>query len=406
MLAALAPRTSGAAPIATIPSVTRAARSDVVQRALRGSTQEEGSLVTFRGPGVVGAVAALRGGGFAGFVVTPETLGRALASDPHVGFTKLPRALVASVATGDGGTPTDGAPEGVAFLQAGLGVRVRHRDPRAWRAEARRSERVLVGLLGVGISLAVVLAIVLYRRTRAARRTSELRTSFVASVSHELRTPLASVRMLSELLAEERVEPAERKEVADALAREAVRMTETLDRLMVYAKSERGKLRAARAPLDLSELAAARVAAFVARHPEADVELRAEPETRCEADRAELELAIDNLLENALRHAPEGQPYVVSVRSTRERGTPIIYMRVSDQGPGVPHGARRRIFEPFERGDARLSQAATGTGLGLFLVRAVARAHGGDATLEASEPRGATFTLRFPAFATLERDES
>jgi signal transduction histidine kinase len=270
-------------------------------------------------------------------------------------------------------------------------VRVRQKDPEALRRKTTRSERILMLLIGGGMLLALVLAWFLYQRMRATRRTSELRTSFVAGISHELRTPLASVRMLSELLAEGRVEEDERAEVAEALAREAKRMGETVDRFMAYAKSERGKLLAEKKTADLAEVLLGRVKAFRERHPDAQVDLQAEP-TEVGIDTPQIEIVIDNLLENALKYAPQGQPYQVHL--ARREST--VTFSVGDSGPGVPRPIAHKIFEAFQRGDERLSKATSGTGLGLFLVRAIARAHRGDVALERDPRGGALFRVSLP----------
>jgi two-component system phosphate regulon sensor histidine kinase PhoR len=101
-----------------------------------------------------------------------------------------------------------------------------------------------------------------------------------------------------------------------------------------------------------------------------------------------VQLAVLNLLENAKKYAPAGGPYRVTVRRVEQR----VRIEVADHGPGVPRAWRARIFEPFERGDDRLSRATDGTGIGLALVRAVARAHGGDASLDDTSD-GARFVL-------------
>jgi len=369
-------------------AVIRALRSEATLRATRVATDQPGTAARLDASGVVGAVVALRAGGFGGWVVTQETLTQSLGGAapwlrPSPGFTM---SVIAEMPPRN-----ERVPEGVAFITDGLGLRVRFENPAHLRERTTRSERLLGGLIAGGVLLVLFLSFILYRRMRETRKTSELRTSFVAGVSHELRTPLASVRMLSELLSEGRVEEDERTEVAEALAREAKRMGETVDRFMAYAKSERGKLLAEKEPADLAEVLEGRVKAFRERHPEAKVELDAEP-TQVGIDRPQIEIVIDNLLENALKYAPEGQPYIVHV--ARRDG--LVTFSVGDRGPGVPRQIGPKIFEAFQRGDERLSKATSGTGLGLFLVRAIARAHGGDVALDRDARGGALFCVSLP----------
>ncbi|MBL9022740.1 MAG: HAMP domain-containing histidine kinase [Myxococcales bacterium] len=375
------------------PSLARVWRSEPALRALASG---EGAR-RFEGTRAAGVVRRIGEGLYVGLVVTPETLGRALASEPSPFL--VPDGVVVEVAADDARARPD-AVEAVAFVTEGLGFHARLARPAVLAERTSKSARVLGGLIAASAALAVGLATLLFLRVRAARRTSELRTSFVAAVSHELKTPIASMQMLSELFAQGRVDESERAEVAEALAREARRMGDTVERFLAYARMERGKLVARRARHDLRALVDDRLRAFRARHPDLSSHVEGPESLEADVDRAQIELVLDNLLENAAKYAPLGAPYVVGLRSEGAH----VELRVSDRGPGVPPSLRRRIFRPFERGDDRLSRATEGTGLGLALVRAAARAHGGSADVEDSSGGGATFVVRFPREAPAEQE--
>ncbi len=381
-----------------LATIGKVFKTDTAARALAAG----GEARRFADPGALGVVAPLGEGASLGLVITPETLARALAAEPPP-IVAAPGVLleVATEAPPSAGERV----EAVVFVTEGLGVRARLAHPEHLEARSRRSVRVVGVLSASSALLAVALAGLLFGRMRAARRTSELRTSFVAAVSHELRTPIASLRMLSELLLEDRVEPAERREVLEALSREARRMGDTVERFMTFARMERGQLTARRVAEDLAEILRDRVSAFRTRRPGVEVVAEAPEALPARVDRAQIELVIDNLLENAARHAPGGQPYRVSL--ARVGGA--VELSVADSGPGVPRASRERIFRAFERGDARLSKATEGLGLGLALVRSAARAHGGDVELAGDGP-GARFVVRIPAEprdpAEAERDDA
>ncbi len=229
---------------------------------------------------------------------------------------------------------------------------------------------------------------------RAARRSSALRTDFVAAVSHELRTPIASMRMLAELLEEGRVEPDEQGEVFEALAREARRLGETVDRLLGFSRMAAGRHVIERVEARVAEVVAASVDTFEERHPDMPrVERAFAEDAMAGIDAGQIRLAVDNLLANAAKYAPAGTPYRASVR--RQGGG--VAITIADRGPGIARRDQGRIFEPFERADDRLSRATEGSGIGLSLVRHVARAHGGRASVESEPGRGAAFTLWIPA---------
>jgi two-component system phosphate regulon sensor histidine kinase PhoR len=391
---ALANADAGAPSVSS--SIGGALRSEAALRARRS----ERPLARWEGDGAVGVLVPAGEAARAGFVVTPETLRR--AADARPAWLDVSPSLAVDVVTATASRASpEQAPEATAWITDGLGLRVRVARPELLAARASRSRRLLGALVALSAAGAVGLAALLFARVRAARRTSELRTTFAAAVSHELRTPLASVRMLSELLADGKVAETEQKEVAEALAREARRMGDTVERFMAYARMERGKLVARRKREDVAEIVRGRVAAFRERRPGAEVDLDAPDALTADVDRAQIELSVDNLLENALKYAPDGGPYRVALRSAGGD----VEIVVADRGPGVPAPLRRRIFLPFERGDERLSKATEGTGLGLALVRTAARAHGGDASLSDASP-GATFVVRFPARVEHARNEA
>lgn len=377
------------------PLLARVWRSEPALRALSGGEETR----RFDGAGTAGVVRRVGDGVFVGLVVTPETLTRAALANPPL----VPAApgIVLEVAV-PGARPEPNGIEATAFVSDGLGFRARLARPAELAEKTSRSARLLGALVAASAVVAVGLAALLFIRVRAARRTSELRTSFVAAVSHELKTPIASVQMLSELLAQGRVEEDERAEVAEALVREARRMGDTVERFLAYARMERGRLVARRAEVDAAALVRDRAKAFLGRHPGLRCEVDAPEALEADIDRAQIELVLDNLLENAAKYAPEGGPYRVRLRAEEDD----VILSVSDSGPGVARALANRVFRPFERGDDRLSKATDGTGLGLALVRAAAEAHGGTAVLGEHEGRGATFVVRLPRHARMEKERT
>ena len=217
-------------------------------------------------------------------------------------------------------------------------------------------------------------------RVQAARGAQE---RLIANAAHELRTPLGVMR--TELdLALRRERSAEELRAALGAARDEV------DRLGVLAARLLDLAAVGRAGVSLAEGDAADVAREAAAGCEAVAAARsirvvvaAGGAASARFDRAALRQAIDNLLSNALRFAPEGSTVTVSV----ERGGGRVSIAVSDEGPGVPAEEAARVFEPFYRRDRR-----GGAGLGLAIVAEIARSHGGRAYLAPSET-GARFVV-------------
>jgi two-component system OmpR family sensor kinase len=227
-----------------------------------------------------------------------------------------------------------------------------------------------------------------------SRHESEQRVrQFVADASHELRTPLASIRGYAELSRRER-EPVPAS-VTHALSRvesEALRMQGLVEDLLLLARLDAGRP-LDREPVDLSLLAMDAISDAHAASPDHrwELDLPDQP-VEVTGDSARLHQVVANLLANARTHTPAGTRVVMSVRPDEQ----WVRLSVSDDGPGVPESLQRNVFQRFTRGDDSRNRAAGSTGLGLSIVDAVAKSHGGNVELR-SKPGDTTFTVVLPA---------
>ena len=226
-------------------------------------------------------------------------------------------------------------------------------------------------------------------------QTMQRQREFVADASHELRTPLTSVLANLELL-HDRLRRAgaggDEHEMVDSALRSSKRMSRLVSDLLLLARADAGRT-GTRSEVDLGEVATAAVAEV---RPVADGHRltisEAEPvAVRANAD--ELHRLAVNLLDNGVRHTPQGTEIQVAVE--RRNGDAVL--EVSDDGPGIPPGMEDQIFSRFVRGTGPADVAASsGTGLGLAIVKAVATSHGGHVEAGASPHGGARFTVKFP----------
>jgi two-component system, OmpR family, sensor kinase len=208
---------------------------------------------------------------------------------------------------------------------------------------------------------------------------------FVADASHELRTPLSILRTELELALRR---PRSEQELAAALrsaAEEVERLARLAEDLLVLASSDDDRL-----PLDESAFSLRELLDGVGRRFAARGQLEvAAPDATLTGDRLRLEQALGNLVDNALGHGAGP----VALDAAVEDGS--LVLRVTDRGPGFPTEFLPHAFERFSRGDAARSRG--GAGLGLAIVDAVARAHGGRATVENRDGGGAVVSLVLPA---------
>jgi signal transduction histidine kinase len=257
-------------------------------------------------------------------------------------------------------------------------------------------EMELAGLLGRLVASAVqnIRAYEAERKTvEELRRLSALRADFVSLVSHELRTPMASVigsaRTLQQRWRE--LSPEQRESFLELIAGETNRLATLIADVLDTSRIEAGTFSFRFGDVDLGELVRDSVA--TAELATDEVSVRAEvrdPLPRVRGDVERLRQVLTNLIDNAIKYSPAGGE--VEVRAYAEDGH--VHVDVRDEGPGVPHEDRRLIFEKFGR--VTSGNTRPGTGLGLFIARSIAEAHGGTLDVHSVPQHGATFTLSVP----------
>jgi two-component system phosphate regulon sensor histidine kinase PhoR len=224
------------------------------------------------------------------------------------------------------------------------------------------------------------------------RRLSNLKSEFVANVSHELKTPLALVRMFGELLQTGRADtPEKQSQYLSIIVNESDRLNALIENVLDFAKVEKGQAAYEFAPARLAEPVGRAVEACRVRAEREGValELSLEDVPELLLDERAIEIAVINLVDNALKYAPEGKRVGVLVRAA-SGGAEVC---VVDQGPGIAPEDRKRIFDRFVRGKAASGKQVRGSGIGLSLVKHIAEAHGGSIRVEDGSPFGSIFTL-------------
>jgi two-component system, OmpR family, phosphate regulon sensor histidine kinase PhoR len=299
---------------------------------------------------------------------------------------------------------------GVRFPTTLYGWRLQVSPSASDELTARVRNRALLELVMVVLSCVVIVLGVATILLAAAkeRRASALKSEFVANVSHELKTPLALVRMFSEMLHSGRVaSEAKRQQYLDIIMSESERLSSLIENVLDFARVERGRQAYELAEGDVGDAVSRAVNVYRHRAESEGIGLVAEiepglPPARID-DRA-IQLAVINLIDNALKYAPGTG--TVTVRAGLENGA--IVVRVVDRGPGVPAEERERIFERFVRGSTARSQGdasrgevrrVRGSGIGLALVKHIAESHGGRAWVDGmspSAPPGASFAISIP----------
>ncbi len=217
---------------------------------------------------------------------------------------------------------------------------------------------------------------------------------FVADASHELRTPLTAIRGFAELHRQGAVEGTEKtKELISRIEKESIRMGSLVEDLLLLARLDQHP-EVINEPVDLTHLIEEVVASASAAGPNHPISLNLpDDENFVLGDATRIHQAVANLLANARTHTPAGTPITISIAHLPDEVT----LTVTDKGPGLSLTAQERIFERFYRADtSRARTKGEGSGLGLSIVDAVMKSHGGSVTVTSELGQGCEFALHFP----------
>lgn len=220
-----------------------------------------------------------------------------------------------------------------------------------------------------------------------------LKDEFVSGVTHELRTPLTSISGYVELLLEEEQDPG-RRDHLQIVGRNADRLLSLVSDLLFAARLQDGKLELERSDVDLADIVVHAVESARPRADAAGVMLEQEvgsvPTVAGEPGR--LSQLLDNLISNAIKFTPSSGRVTVRL-DTQDR---LARVEVSDTGIGIPEEERERLFERFFRSQNALERQIQGTGLGLYISKAIVEAHGGRIGVQSADGRGTTFLVELP----------
>ncbi len=258
-------------------------------------------------------------------------------------------------------------------------------------------------IIGVIIFAAIILGIILNTGFLVREvRLNEQHDSFINGVTHELKTPIASIRLYLETLQRREVDEAQRQQFYKLMLLDTDRLLGTVEQVLKAGEAGHRQRIPLRTHVELRALVGECLELSRTRHHLKVENLyfeagQAASDFPVEGDPEELRTAVTNVVENAIKYS--GEKVDVAVRlDTPDQN--LVVLRVRDRGVGVPPADLKRIFRRFYRVRQRSLSHIKGTGLGLFIVRAVARAHGGKAYAESEgEGRGTTIVIELPRSA-------
>lgn len=251
--------------------------------------------------------------------------------------------------------------------------------------------------LGV-LLLAVIISGVVVNTTFLVReiRRNEQHNAFINAVTHELKTPVASIRLYLETLQSRGIDEDKRREFYRIMLEDSDRLLATIDQILRTGRIGPANRRLHLAPIQIGgvvEECLTRVRNLYHVSPES-LKYQPGPPVTVLGDLDEVRAAVSNLIDNAVKYSGKDVNVTVEIAQMDDK---FAAVRVKDKGAGIPQSELKQIFKRFYRVPGPLARRVQGTGLGLYIVRAVAKAHGGRAWAESEGPgRGSTFVLQLP----------
>ncbi|MBL8153949.1 MAG: PAS domain S-box protein [Anaerolineae bacterium] len=227
------------------------------------------------------------------------------------------------------------------------------------------------------------------------RRAQEMQNVFISTVSHELKTPVAIIKGYAGTLRREDAswDPQVVRDSLTVIEEEADRLTGLIENLLAASKLRAERMRLDVGDVQMDKLAEAVVERFSTQTSTHDFELQFPPDFPViQGDEVRLRQVLDNLVSNAIKYSPDGGRVTVG----GEVDDRMVTIFVRDQGIGIPEDEQDKVFDRFYRVDGPISKKTKGTGLGLYLVRAIVEAHGGTIRVKSKTRSGSTFYFTLP----------
>ena len=234
-------------------------------------------------------------------------------------------------------------------------------------------------------------AIFVYRATRRQIRFNAQQQNFMMAVTHELKTPIAITKLNLETLSRHQLDQALQKTIIAKTLQETNRLNDLCNNILLSSQLDSGGFMLNKENVNLSQLLQQTVDDFRHRFPKRLISADIQENLFFQADHLLLQLALNNLVENALKYTPAEKKIGVSLIDNAKN----ILISISDEGPGIPETEKKKIFEKFYRIGDETTRQTKGTGLGLYLTRKIVEDHLGSVFVEDNSPTGSIFVVRF-----------
>lgn len=234
-------------------------------------------------------------------------------------------------------------------------------------------------------------AAVVYSSFRRSIKLSRQQNNFMLSVTHELKSPIAAMKLNLQTMERHNLDTDKRELLVDRCVKEANRLNDLCNNMLLASQMEGRQYKPSKEKLSLTEIVDDSLKDYSARYPGRIIANELEEFTLI-GDKVLLQMAMNNLLENAIKYTPADEPITVDLFSRNDNAV----FRVCDHGPGIPDDEKNKIFNKFYRVGNEETRKSKGTGLGLYLTAKIVRQHDGKLLVKDNVPNGAIFEMCLP----------
>ena len=243
--------------------------------------------------------------------------------------------------------------------------------------------------------LIVAGAIFVFRAVRRELRTSAEQQNFMMAITHELKTPIAVTKLNLETLQKHKLAETQQQKLLDNTLQETNRLDTLCNNLLISSQIEGGGYKASYDEQNFSILVDDCINECIIRYPKRTIEKKIDPDIFVTGDKFLLQIAINNLLENAIKYSPKEKP----IHALLSKINSNAVLKIIDEGPGISEAEKQKIFQKFYRTGNEATKRAKGTGLGLYLTSKIAKTHKGNISIQNNPIAGSIFVFSLKAEA-------
>lgn len=259
--------------------------------------------------------------------------------------------------------------------------------------EEKRKTTQYAGEGAIFFLLIVTGAVFVFRVVRRQLAFSQQQQHLMMALTHELKTPIAVSKLNLETLQKRKLDDAQQQKLIQITLQETNRLNALCNNMLLSSQIEAGGYNITNEEINLSELVEDCVQDFITRFPHRSIQFGLAKELFVHADRLLLQIAINNLIDNALKYSAKESVTMVLLYEKSN----LNCLQIKDEGKGIPSTEKEKIFSKFYRIGDTATKAAKGTGLGLYLTKKIIQQHNGNISVTDNTPFGTIFTITLPS---------